>query len=128
MRFEEFIERPVFYILTSSKLTFTGETTPINGVPTGAIAGAFLMDDASAFHSVGACLASSEMVYGAVLGHHSLLTHSFRGYGGHPVPVLSFPDSDYYQALEAYSPKVLLVDTRSRLIPVDNPLALVHTP
>ncbi len=128
IRFQEFIHRPILFVLASTTVEFTGSTTGDTGIPSGAISGAYLMDENSGFTTDNSDSQDSRIVYGAILAHHSLLTSGFAGAGGHPAPVLEFPTSAYYDALESFSPRALLVTTKSQLIPVAHPDALVLAP
>lgn len=128
IRFQEFIDRPIFFVLTSTTVEFTGSTTGVSGIPAGAISGAYLMDEQSLFASDATSAQSAEIIYGAVLGHHTLLTNGYSGAQGHPVPVREFPNTSYYQLLEDYSPRALVVSTRSALVAVKSPNARVLAP
>ena len=101
IRFLEFINRPILYVLLSTTIEFTGSTAGTSGISAGAIAGAFLMDEDSGFASDHTSSQSSQVIYGAVLGHYSLLERGFQGAGGHSVPVLEFPNMAFYDNLEA---------------------------
>lgn len=128
LRFEEFIHRPILFVLRSTTVEFSGSTSAPATLAAGAIAGAFLMDDDSGFATDGTDSASTRMIYGAVLGHHELLNSGFVGANNHPVPVMEFPDSTYYDYLELVSPRALVVETRSQLISTPSPDAYVLVP
>lgn len=116
--FEEVITRPVLYVLTSTTVTFSGSTQGVGAIPSGAIAGAFLLDDHSFFQYDYSSAQNTRVIYGTILGPSSLLERAFVGFGNHPTPVLQHPAEGYYEALEEISPRVLLVDTKSTLNPI----------
>ncbi len=128
IRFEEVINRPVLYVLIDTTIEFSDETQGLGSISSGCLSGAFLMSSDSGFSADASSSQSSRIVYGAVLGHHTMMDSGFAGAQGHPVPVLEFPNSDFYRQLENYSPRVFLVDTTSKLVPVKTKDALVSAP